>query len=144
MIEETLADAAEYVAGEAGEDVVAGHARCRRHERRDGERDEDLQEHRAVARRDGVIDQVLKGDRDYDDGTNGLSAILVTSPQGHILIDGALPESAPQIIANIRSLGFLVEDVRLIVNSHVHYDHAGGIAELQRASGARVAATAKH
>jgi metallo-beta-lactamase class B len=87
---------------------------------------------------------VLKGDRDYDVGTNGLSAILVTSPQGHILIDGALPESAPLIIANIRSLGFLVEDVRLIVNSHVHYDHAGGIAELQRASGARVAATAKH
>ena len=78
----------------------------------------------------------------YYVGTNGLSAILVTSPQGHILLDGALPESAPQIIANIRSLGFLVEDVRLIVNSHAHFDHAGGIAELQRASGARVAATA--
>ena len=78
----------------------------------------------------------------YYVGTSGLSAILVTSPQGHILIDGALPESAPQIIANIRSLGFLVKDVRLIVNSHAHYDHAGGIAELQRASGAPVAATA--
>jgi metallo-beta-lactamase class B len=78
----------------------------------------------------------------YYVGTNGLSAILVTNPQGHILLDGALPESAPQVIANIRSLGFLVEDIRLIVNSHAHFDHAGGIAELQRASGARVAATA--
>jgi metallo-beta-lactamase class B len=74
-------------------------------------------------------------------GTNGLSAILITSPQGHILIDAGLPESAPIIASNIRALGFRVEDVRLIVNSHAHYDHAGGIAELQRASGAEVAAS---
>jgi metallo-beta-lactamase class B len=74
-------------------------------------------------------------------GTNGLSAILITSPQGHVLIDGGLPESAPIIASNIRALGFLVEDVRLIVNSHAHFDHAGGIAELQRASGAEVAAS---
>ena len=72
-------------------------------------------------------------------GTRGLSAILITSPQGHILIDGGIPASAPEIIAHIRALNFLVEDVRLIVNSHAHYDHAGGIAALQRASGATVA-----
>lgn len=58
-----------------------------------------------------------------------------------MLIDGALPESVPQIVANIRSLGFRIEDVKLILNSHVHFDHAGGIAELQRLSGARVAAS---
>jgi metallo-beta-lactamase class B len=57
------------------------------------------------------------------------------------LIDGDLPESVPQIVANIRSLGFRIEDVKLILNSHVHYDHAGGIAELQRLSGARVIAS---
>jgi len=74
-------------------------------------------------------------------GTNGLSAILITSPEGHILIDGGLPVSASSVVANIRTLRFLVEDVRLIVNSHAHYDHAGGIAELQRASGAEVAAS---
>jgi metallo-beta-lactamase class B len=74
-------------------------------------------------------------------GTRGLSAILITSPQGHILIDAGLPASAPSIVAHIRELEFLVEDVRLIVNSHAHYDHAGGIAELQRASGAEVAAS---
>jgi metallo-beta-lactamase class B len=74
-------------------------------------------------------------------GTHGLGAILITSPQGHVLIDGALPESAPLILANIRALGFRVEDVKLILNSHAHFDHAGGIAELQRASGAAVAAS---
>lgn len=74
-------------------------------------------------------------------GTAGLSSILITSPAGHILIDGGLPESAPLIAANIRAAGFRVEDVRLILNSHAHYDHGGGIAELQRMSGARVAAS---
>lgn len=78
----------------------------------------------------------------YYVGTHGLASILVTSPEGHILIDGALPASAAQIMANIRALGFRVEDVRLILNSHAHSDHAGGIAALQRASGARVAAMA--
>ena len=77
----------------------------------------------------------------YYVGTHGLSAILLTSDSGHVLIDGALPESAPAIMSSIRALGFRVEDVRLILNSHAHYDHAGGIAELQRASGARVAAS---
>src|ERR1043165_7837867 len=76
----------------------------------------------------------------YYVGPHGLSSILITSKAGHILIDGALPESVPQIVANIRSLGFRIEDVKLIVNSHVHFDHGGGIAELQRLSGARVAA----
>jgi metallo-beta-lactamase class B len=72
-------------------------------------------------------------------GTRGLSAILVTSPEGHVLLDGALPESAPLIAASIRALGFRLEDVKLILNSHAHFDHAGGIAALQRASGATVA-----
>ena len=75
-------------------------------------------------------------------GTAGLSAVLVSSPQGHVLLDGGLSQSAPRIDASIRALGFRTEDVRLIVNSHAHYDHAGGIAALQRRSGARVAASA--
>ena len=75
-------------------------------------------------------------------GTHGLSAILITSSAGHVLIDGALPESAPLIRANIESLGFRMSDVKLILNSHAHFDHAGGIAELQRASGATVMASA--
>lgn len=75
-------------------------------------------------------------------GTKELSAILVTSPQGHVLLDGAVPESAPFIEKNIRELGFKVEDIKLILNSHAHIDHAGGIAALQRASGAVVATSA--
>ncbi|HEU4628807.1 MAG TPA: subclass B3 metallo-beta-lactamase [Gemmatimonadaceae bacterium] len=78
----------------------------------------------------------------YYVGTHGLGAILITSPAGHVLIDGGLPESAPRIAASVRALGFRVEDIRLILNSHAHWDHAGGIAELQRASDATVAATA--
>jgi metallo-beta-lactamase class B len=77
----------------------------------------------------------------YYVGVKGLSSILITSKQGHVLIDGDLPESPPNIVASIRALGFRIEDVKLIVNSHVHFDHAGGIAELQRLSGATVAAS---
>jgi metallo-beta-lactamase class B len=78
----------------------------------------------------------------YYVGSHGLGAILLTSPAGHILIDGGLPESAPLVLANLRALGIRVEDVRLLLNSHTHFDHAGGLAALQRASGARVLATA--
>ena len=77
----------------------------------------------------------------YYVGTAGLSSLLITTSDGLILVDGGLPQSAPLIDANIRKLGFRTENVRLIVNSHAHYDHAGGIAALQRASGARVAAS---
>lgn len=78
----------------------------------------------------------------YYVGVAGLSAVLLTSDAGAILIDGALPQSAPLIDANIRALGFRTQDIRLIVNSHEHFDHAAGIAALQRASGATVAASA--
>jgi metallo-beta-lactamase class B len=71
----------------------------------------------------------------------GVSSVLITSKQGHVLIDGGLTQTAPQIAANIAKLGFRLEDVKLIVNSHTHYDHAGGIAALQKASGAQVAAS---
>lgn len=77
----------------------------------------------------------------YYVGTHGLSSVLITSKSGHVLIDADLEQSVPKIVANIRALGFRVEDIKLILNSHVHFDHAGGIAEMQRLSGARVAAS---
>ena len=78
----------------------------------------------------------------YYVGVHGLTSVLITSKQGHVLIDGALGESVPQIAASIQALGFRVEDVKLILNTHDHFDHAGGIAELQKLSGATVAALA--
>jgi metallo-beta-lactamase class B len=77
----------------------------------------------------------------YYVGVEGLSSILIASDEALILLDGALPQSAPLIAANIRKLGFRVEDIRLIVNTHTHHDHAGGIAALQRHSQAIVAAS---
>ena len=74
----------------------------------------------------------------YYVGMGALSSILVTSDQGDILIDGDLNESAPQIADHIKALGFKPSDVKLILNSHAHYDHAGGIAQLQRLTGAAV------
>ncbi|MCC6201640.1 MAG: subclass B3 metallo-beta-lactamase [Gammaproteobacteria bacterium] len=77
----------------------------------------------------------------YYVGTSELSAILIATDAGLILIDGALPQTAPLIDTNLRALGFDVGDVRLILNSHAHHDHVGGLAVIQRASDARVAAS---
>jgi metallo-beta-lactamase class B len=75
-------------------------------------------------------------------GTRELGSVLITSDRGHVLIDGALPESVAQIRDHIRQLGFKLEDVKLLLNSHVHFDHAGGLGPLQQITGARAAASA--
>ena len=74
----------------------------------------------------------------YFVGTCGISAILVTGSAGHVLIDGGTERDADLIADNIRELGFRVSDIRLILTSHEHSDHAGGIAKLQKMSGAMV------
>jgi len=71
-------------------------------------------------------------------GTDGLSSILIESDDGLVLIDGGLPQSAALIDANIRNLGFNTTDIKAILVSHVHYDHVGGVAALQRLSRANV------
>ncbi len=78
----------------------------------------------------------------YYVGTAGVGAYLITDPKGHILLDGGLPESEPLIAANIRALGFRLEDVDYLLNSHAHFDHAGGLAGLKRLTGARFVASA--
>lgn len=79
-------------------------------------------------------------DNVYYVGTLGLGAFLFTSDEGHVLLDGALPQSAPEILSNIRELGFNPKDVRYLLNSHAHFDHSGGLAELKRETGARLVA----
>lgn len=73
-------------------------------------------------------------------GTCGLTSLLLTGDDGHVLLDGATERTAPLIEASIRHLGFRLSDVRYILNSHAHFDHAGGIARLQRDTGATVVA----
>ena len=81
-------------------------------------------------------------DNVYYVGTAGLSSFLIADRAGHILIDGALPESAPLIAANIRRLGFNLRDVRYLLINHSHVDHSGGLAELKRLTGAKLVASA--
>lgn len=73
----------------------------------------------------------------YYVGVDGLSAMLIDTGDGLVLLDGGLPQSAPLIADNIRRLGFKLEDVRWIGMSHPHFDHAGGIAALVRMNGGR-------
>jgi len=77
----------------------------------------------------------------YYVGVTGLSSVLIDTGKGLILLDGDLVQSVPHIEQNIASLGFHLKDIKFIANSHSHFDHAGGIAELQRASGATVLAS---
>jgi metallo-beta-lactamase class B len=75
-------------------------------------------------------------------GVEGVSAFLITSPAGHILLDGGFPESAPLIEKNIAGLGFKLSDVKFLLNSHAHYDHCGGLTVLKSRSGASMVASA--
>ena len=83
-----------------------------------------------------VIDNV------YYVGSAGLTAWLITTPKGHILLDVGLPQNAAMVERNIRRLGFRLRDVKILLNTHAHFDHAGGIAQIKRATGARLFAAA--
>ncbi len=78
----------------------------------------------------------------YYVGASDITSYLITTPEGHIVLDGGFEETAPMIVANIRKLGFKPADVRILLSSHAHYDHAGGLAELKRITGATLYATA--
>jgi len=78
----------------------------------------------------------------YYVGSEGLTALLITTPEGHILIDAPMAENVDGIKAGIRKLGFRVEDVKILLNSHAHFDHAAGFAQLKRDTGAILAAAA--
>jgi metallo-beta-lactamase class B len=71
-------------------------------------------------------------------GPRGLGVFLITAPTGHVLIDGGVSGDASLIKANIRSLGINLHDIKWILNSHEHCDHAGGIAQLAKDTGAQI------
>jgi len=74
-------------------------------------------------------------------GASGVTSFLITTSVGHILLDSGLPETVPQIKQNIEQLGFKQNDIKILINSHAHYDHAGGLAELKELTGAKLMAT---
>jgi metallo-beta-lactamase class B len=76
----------------------------------------------------------------YYVGTEGLASYLITSPQGHVLVDTVMPDATSQIKANIEKLGFKVTDIKYLLNTHAHIDHTGGLAEMKAASGAQLVA----
>ena len=78
----------------------------------------------------------------YYVGSEGLSAFLIAGSKGHILLDGGMPQGGAALIeANIRKLGFKLEDVKILINSHAHIDHAGGLAQLKADTKARLHAS---
>jgi metallo-beta-lactamase class B len=78
----------------------------------------------------------------YYVGASDVTAFLLTTPKGHILLDGGFAETAPLIRDSIRKLGFRLEDVEILLSSHAHMDHAGGLAALKAWSGATFLASA--
>lgn len=76
-------------------------------------------------------------------GFAGLSVALIDTGAGLVLIDGALPQAAPAILDNVRALGFDPTDIKFILSTEPHFDHAGGLAALVRDTGATVVARAR-
>jgi len=74
-------------------------------------------------------------------GTCGISSILIVGSEGHILIDGGTENGADLILANIRALGFRPQDVKILLHSHEHIDHVGGIGRIQQLTGAQLYAS---
>ena len=78
----------------------------------------------------------------YYVGAHGVSSFLISTPEGLIVLDGGFAETAPLIERNIRTLGFQLTKIKYLLNSHAHYDHCGGLAQLKRDSGAQLVASA--
>ncbi|HVE55707.1 MAG TPA: subclass B3 metallo-beta-lactamase [Pyrinomonadaceae bacterium] len=77
----------------------------------------------------------------YYVGASDVTSYLITTPEGHILIDGGFEETVPQIRANVTKLGFKLEDIKILLINHAHYDHCGGLAEIKKLTKARLYAS---
>jgi len=72
----------------------------------------------------------------YFVGSKGLAIYLVTTPQGHILINAGLEDSVPMIQQSIEKLGFRLSDIKILLISHAHFDHDAGAARIKKLTGA--------
>ena len=75
-------------------------------------------------------------------GTKGLAAYLIATPKGLILLDATMAQNVPAIEANITALGYKLSDIKILINSHAHFDHADGFAAIKRDTGAKLFAMA--
>ncbi|MCM3902943.1 MAG: subclass B3 metallo-beta-lactamase, partial [Pyrinomonadaceae bacterium] len=74
----------------------------------------------------------------YYVGAEGVASYLITTPQGHILMDSGFAETVPRIQDSLNQLGLKLEDVKVLINSHAHFDHAGGFSQLKKLTGAKL------
>jgi len=88
-----------------------------------------------------LIDPVEIAPGLYHVGSSNIASYLITTDEGHFLIDGGYKQTAPIILANIEKLGFAPRDVRILLNTHEHFDHAAGLARVKRATGAALYAS---
>jgi len=79
----------------------------------------------------------------YYVGSTGLACYLITTPAGNILLDTGYPDMAPMIEGNIKTLGFKLEDTKILINSHAHIDHGGGMAQIKMDTGGQLVAMAE-
>jgi len=74
----------------------------------------------------------------YYVGTYDLACYLITTPEGHVLINTGLAASVPMIREHIEALGFKLTDIKIMLATHAHYDHVAGFAEIKKLTGARI------
>jgi metallo-beta-lactamase class B len=74
----------------------------------------------------------------YYVGASNVSSILIATPAGNILLETGFRETVPLIEANVKKLGFRFDDIRLLLSSHAHFDHSGGLAEVKARTKARL------
>jgi metallo-beta-lactamase class B len=83
------------------------------------------------------------GDHTWYIGTAGITALLVKTPDGAVLIDGGMPQVADMLLAHMRELGVAPHELKLILHSHAHVDPAGPLAAIRNATGARLVSNAE-
>jgi metallo-beta-lactamase class B len=79
----------------------------------------------------------------YYVGASDITSFLIATPEGHILINSGFEETVPLIRESMKKLGFKIDDVKILLSSHAHYDHAGGLATLKELTGAKLAVSEK-
>ncbi len=89
------------------------------------------------------IEPLRISDHVWQIGTAGITALLVKTEQGALLIDGGMPQAAELLLAQMRQLGVAPHELRFILHSHAHADHVGPLAAIKRATGARVVSNAE-